>query len=282
MIYRYKYLSFTIVCLLALIFIIWRISRPSTLEVANEKLAQSKSYGEIKWAWQEYENELAGKEEWMAAIDQKLARINLTNEQKLDLRKWYVPSAETDPNFISNTVNTDTKQRADSIQRSSPEDPMALLNEANKGLSPEELADLYNRQGDEKCKAFKAADSPHFIPHCQRILSVCSGLNQDKSERMRIIITLILLSCTISFAQLPGKRSGELWAVWEEAGKKLEAGQFDQAITLYRAYLNLASISVSNKHRLLKNYTMKARNCRDPKILQKLSISIKGTGAMKA
>jgi hypothetical protein len=36
--------------------------------------------------------------------------------------------------------------------------------------------------------------------------------------------------------QLPDKKSGELWAVWEEAGKKLEAGQFDQAITLYRAY----------------------------------------------
>lgn len=37
-------------------------------------------------------------------------------------------------------------------------------------------------------------------------------------------------------AQKPVNKSGELWAVWEEAEKKLEAGEFDKAIILYRAY----------------------------------------------
>lgn len=39
-----------------------------------------------------------------------------------------------------------------------------------------------------------------------------------------------------SMAQIPVNKSGELWAVWEEAEKKLENGQFDDAIILYRAY----------------------------------------------
>jgi hypothetical protein len=55
---------------------------------------------------------------------------------------------------------------------------------------------------------------------------------------MRIIIGLICAAIwsNTCIAQLPDKKSGELWAVWEEAGKKLEAGRFDEAITLYRAY----------------------------------------------
>ena len=162
MIYKYKFLSFSIVCLLALTFIIWRISRPSTIKIANEKLAQSKSYGEIKWVWQEYENDLADNDEWRSSIDQKISRINLTEQQKLDLQKWYVPDKETDPNFISNTINKAKKTRMDSADTSQTEDQIGSLTEMNKGLSTEALARLYNQQGDEKCEAFKAANAPHL------------------------------------------------------------------------------------------------------------------------
>jgi hypothetical protein len=56
---------------------------------------------------------------------------------------------------------------------------------------------------------------------------------------MRVIIGVIagmFLWINSGLAQKPVNKSGELWAVWEEAEKKLEAGQFDNAITLYRAY----------------------------------------------
>lgn len=162
MIYKYKFLSFSLVCLLALVFIVWRISRPSAIKIANEKLAQSKSYGEIKWVWQEYENELAENEEWRSTIGQKLSRINLTNQQKLDLQKWYVFEKQTDPNFISQTVNTGKKQQRDSVGIPVNEDNIASLSESNKNLSIDQLARLYNQQGDEKCEAFKAANAPHL------------------------------------------------------------------------------------------------------------------------
>ncbi len=162
MIYKYKFLSFSLVCLLALAFIVWRISRPSAIKIANEKLAQSKSYGEIKWVWQEYENELAENEEWRSTIGQKLSRINLTNQQKLDLQKWYVFEKETDPNFVSQTVNTGKKQQTDSVRIPDTDDNIASLSESNKNLSIDQLARLYNQQGDEKCEAFKAANAPHL------------------------------------------------------------------------------------------------------------------------
>lgn len=56
---------------------------------------------------------------------------------------------------------------------------------------------------------------------------------------MRVIIYAIILMAIFShagIAQIPVNKSGELWAVWEEAEKKLEIGQFDDAIILYRAY----------------------------------------------
>lgn len=162
MIYKYKFLSFSLVCLLALAFIVWRISRPSAIKIANEKLAQSKSYGEIKWVWQEYENELAENEEWRSTIGQKLSRINLTNQQKLDLQKWYVFEKETDPNFVSQTVDTGKKQQTDSVRIPDTDDNIASLSESNKNLSIDQLARLYNQQGDEKCEAFKAANAPHL------------------------------------------------------------------------------------------------------------------------
>lgn len=162
MIYKYKFLSFSIVCLLALTFIIWRISRPSAIKMANEKLAQSKSYGEVKWVWQEYENDLGDNEEWQSVINQKLSRINLTEQQKLDLQKWFITDHDEDSNFISQTANSSKKQNKDSVNAPQVQGRVANLNESNKDLSTEELARLYNEQGDEKCEAFKAANAPHL------------------------------------------------------------------------------------------------------------------------
>ncbi|QRR00599.1 hypothetical protein [Dyadobacter sandarakinus] len=57
---------------------------------------------------------------------------------------------------------------------------------------------------------------------------------------MRVVIYIMAawLGCCAAFAQTKNVRSGELWAVWEEAERKLEAGKFDDAIILYRAYGN--------------------------------------------
>jgi hypothetical protein len=162
MIYKYKFISFSIVCLLALAFVIWRISKPSTIKIANEKLAQTKSYGEVKWVWQEYENDLADDHEWRSIIDQKLARIDLTEQQKVDLRKWYVPDTENEPGFVSNIVNNPKKQRRDSVNTNQSGDYSGSLDDINTGLSTDELARLYLQQGDEKCEAFKAANAPHL------------------------------------------------------------------------------------------------------------------------
>lgn len=104
---------------------------------------------------------------------------------------------------------------------------------------------------------------------------------------MRIIIGLICAAiwCNTSLAQLPDKKSSELWAVWEEAGKKLEAGQFDNAITLYRAYQPNFNFRLKQAQALKKLYSegqklQKSGNYAEAINIYKKHRSLDGVGSL--
>lgn len=160
MIYKYKY-SISLAAILILSgFLIWIIIRPSTLEAAIEQLDNSESYGEIKGVWQEYKDDLSDNMKWKQVIEQKISRTNLNRNQQLDLINWY-PDKQTYAEEPQNKIPLKSKVKNSDLSVK-PVNEIASISESNSNISTAELAELYNKQGDEKCKAFKNASAPHL------------------------------------------------------------------------------------------------------------------------
>lgn len=165
-IYRYRRLIFAVGILLVLGFFTWLIIRPSTMELATQELDEALSYGEIKWLWQQYENDLADNPEWQGLIKQKLSKLSLNKNQKSDLVKWYQVKQKTDP-VVSSTLPDKSKEPLKPAVFKNTE-KLAKLEKVEDNKEPVnkassiDLARLYNKQGDEKCKAFKAAKTPQL------------------------------------------------------------------------------------------------------------------------
>ena len=160
MIHKYKY-SISLAAILVLIgFLVWIIIRPSTLEAAKERLSNSESYGEIKGVWQEYKDDLSDNTEWKQIIEKKISRTNLNENQQLDLINWY-PDRQTYAEKPQNKIPSKGKMKSTALS-AKPENEIASISEFNPNISSAELAKLYNKQGDEKCKAFKNASAPHL------------------------------------------------------------------------------------------------------------------------
>ncbi|WP_221392776.1 hypothetical protein [Dyadobacter sp. NIV53] len=157
--YRYKYTIYASTFLLFIGFVIWLIIKPSTFEIASKKLNKVESYGEIKWVWQQFQNDLGSNENWNDLVDKKLLQISLNDDQKRDLEKWHSKRKEK----ISPAEKATSNNRNDKEEE--PANPMGEII-AVKGTggnqSDKDLARLYNRLGDEKCEAFKAANAPHL------------------------------------------------------------------------------------------------------------------------
>jgi len=166
-IYSFRRFLLAIGILIGIGFFAWIITRPSTLETAQEQLHNAISYGEIKWAWQEYQSELGDDPEWKEMIDKKLSKISLNDNQKSDLLKWYKVKKQPDP-VISPTVSDSRKEQIEQQKITSPiissdvKNEIATINGSNQTASSIDLARLYIQQGDEKCKAFKAAKTPQL------------------------------------------------------------------------------------------------------------------------
>lgn len=182
--FRVRYLPYVISLLITIGFIVWLFIRPSVTELAKTKLSEAKSYGEIKGVWQDFEEDLGENAEWRDVIDQKLAATALNEKQKLDLKSW-LPEKEQiatltsveQPEVLEKSEKAEKveveKPVPAEIKKSEPKapaeiktnvaaSPISSIEESNKNLSKEDLAALYNKQGDEKCKAFKAANAPHL------------------------------------------------------------------------------------------------------------------------
>jgi len=179
--FRVRYLPYIISLLITVGFIVWLFIRPSVLELAKTKLSEARSYGEIKGVWQDYEGDLSENPEWQAVIEQKLSATTLNDKQKMDLQTW-LPEKEQIASLTS-VERSEEKQRTEKAESKKPVrmerkktelkapaedkinsagDQINSIEESNKNLSKKDLAELYNKQGDEKCKAFKAANAPHL------------------------------------------------------------------------------------------------------------------------
>jgi len=137
------------------------------METAQEQLHDAISYGEIKWVWQQYQSELSNNPEWKEMIDKKLLKITLNDSQKSDLLKWYKVKKQPDP-VVSQTVSNSRKEQNGQQKVTSPDissdvkNEITAINGSNQTASSIDLARLYIQQGDEKCKAFKAAKTPQL------------------------------------------------------------------------------------------------------------------------
>ena len=167
MIYRYRYTIFASSLLILLLVFIWMFTRPSTLKVAKKELNEAKSYGEVKWVWKKYEDDLSDKTDWKELIEKKILVTTLNENQKLDLEKWRPVIKQNDTDKLSETVTLVSKKNKPVPTKTQPdsyasEKEIANVKEINKNLSPSDLAQLYNKLGDEKCEAFKTAGAPHL------------------------------------------------------------------------------------------------------------------------
>ncbi|KAA6436994.1 hypothetical protein FEM33_19930 [Dyadobacter flavalbus] len=107
---------------------------------------------------------------------------------------------------------------------------------------------------------------------------------------MRVVMYVIagmFLWIHSGMAQKPVNKSGELWAVWEEAEKKLEAGQFDNAIVLYRAYEPSFSYRLKQAEGLKKLYIEGQRLQKAGKYPEAINVykkhrSFEGVGSLTA
>lgn len=166
-IYRFRRFLLAVGILIGIGFFSWIITRPSTMEIAKAQLKDAIAYGEIKWVWQEYQSELGNNPEWKEMIDKKLSKIALNDNQKLDLLQWYPAKKQPDPVVVS-TVSSGRKepvvqQKVDSPSISSETvKTVSTIKESNKTASSVDLAKYYNKLGDEKCMAFKAAKTPQL------------------------------------------------------------------------------------------------------------------------
>ncbi|TLU96652.1 hypothetical protein [Dyadobacter sediminis] len=188
-------------------FVVWLFVRPSVLEMAKEKLGEARSYGEIKGVWQQYEEDLVDNPEWKNVIEQKLSATALNDKQKQDLKTWLPEEEEQIASLTSverpaekpNAVKTESiKQNAvkkesekpDAVKMESeknivkaPVDSrISSIEESNKSLSKEELAELYNKQGDEKCQAFKAANAPHLYHIANEYYEYAASLTHSEPK----------------------------------------------------------------------------------------------------
>lgn len=214
--FRLSYLKYLVSLLIMLGFIVWLFVRPSVLEMAKEKLNEARSYGEIKGVWQQYEEDLVDNPEWKNVIEQKLSTTTLNDKQKQDLKTW-LPEEEQIASLTSversgekqDVVKTETKKQSavktesekqDAVKTESEkqnavkmesrnselkapaENPIGSIEESNKGLSKKELAELYNKQGDEKCQAFKAANAPHLYHIANEYYEYAASLTNSEPK----------------------------------------------------------------------------------------------------
>ena len=167
MIYRYRYTIFVSSLLILLLVFIWMFTRPSTLKVAKKELNEAKSYGEVKWVWKKYEDDLSDKTDWKELIEKKILVTTLNENQKLDLEKWRPVTINIDADKLPEAVASSNK-KSKPVQIKTQANPsltkkeIATVKENNKNLAPSDLAQLYNKLGDEKCEAFKTASAPHL------------------------------------------------------------------------------------------------------------------------
>jgi hypothetical protein len=174
--FRLRHLPYIISLLITIGFIVWLFIRPTILELAKTNLSEARSYGEIKGVWQDYEEDLGENSEWKEVVEQKLSATTLNDKQKQDLLTW-LPEKEPVASFTAakkavekpEEVKTESKKAEvkkteveKPVIKSPAEDQISSIEESNKNLSKKDLAELYNKQGDEKCSAFKAANAPHL------------------------------------------------------------------------------------------------------------------------
>ncbi|QRR00598.1 hypothetical protein [Dyadobacter sandarakinus] len=165
MIRKYRYLTLLSTLLVLLGIFIWTITRRTSLQVAEGKLSEAGSYGEIKGVWLEYQKDLGDSPEWIDLVSSKLHGTSLTTTQWSDMQHWF-PAWQESTVIPEKTPATQAPSpqpaRADSSISAAPAATAKQEAASENGLSGPELAAFYNRQGDEKCKAFKSASAPHL------------------------------------------------------------------------------------------------------------------------
>ncbi|KAA6436993.1 hypothetical protein FEM33_19925 [Dyadobacter flavalbus] len=204
--FRLRYLKYIISLLIMLGFIVWLFVRPTVLEMAKDKLSEARSYGEIKGVWQQYEEDLVDNPEWKNVIEQKLSATGLNDKQKQDLKTWLPeeeqiasltsverpaekPDAVKTESVKQNAVKT-ASEKQDAVKMESKENGVkapvgsgiSSIEESNKSLSKKELAELYNKQGDEKCQAFKAANAPHLYHIANEYYEYAASLTNSEPK----------------------------------------------------------------------------------------------------
>jgi hypothetical protein len=87
---KHKPLLFVFLGLLLFGLFIWfLLSIGGTLEEAESKLSNTKTYPAIRALWFEYEHELKTDQEWTNAVRAKLESVNLISSEKADLDTWF-------------------------------------------------------------------------------------------------------------------------------------------------------------------------------------------------